>query len=87
MEKNKRLSTRAMKSANPIDLNTVAKVALAIIQVRKEGIELYAKAIVEFMKNIHGGDWMVNIDHEGEFVVVRRLSDRAIVKSRLREAI
>lgn len=61
------------KEADKLELLRVATLNGGLLAAMRK-IDFQAKELAESMALAHGGDWQVQIDHQAEFVIVRRHS-------------
>ncbi|MGP2490480.1 hypothetical protein ACTDI4_02470 [Mesorhizobium sp. PUT5] len=64
--------------------------ALKEVDGKKQGIDLLCRTVAQFMEELHGGSFRIQIEHDvGLVAIVRRLdgNDPTIKPSDLREAV
>lgn len=63
-------------SANPpMDFNAMAREAADFVKNKKRAVELLAMTIADFMQQLHGGDWRIQVEHDAGLVMVARRAE------------
>ena len=82
------MATHASITSTPGFAAAMLAEATACAEGKKATVGLLAQALAARMREIHGGSWVCNVDHEdtGPFVLVRMRRDLPIKKPRNGEA-
>lgn len=86
----RKFTTRRSVRANPTikSSDILADAAKAVDDIQRT-VRVLANVLTKQMRELHGGEWWFNLDHETKFIVIRQCTDKAIRidKSELREAV